>query len=131
QILSCTHCHSLERVVKSRHNAEQFVDVIHRMSKYFYDGTVAGTEGRGRIQFNNKEAQAAAEKNPMWGASPGVKKSDLAAYLASVNRSGGRALPSDLKTLARPTGKSTRVIITQYDMPRKDTVPHDADVDSR
>src|SRR6266446_4252381 len=44
QIVSCTYCHSLERIVKSRHNAEQFVQVIHRMQKYFGDGTTAGTE---------------------------------------------------------------------------------------
>ena len=28
-------------------------------------------------------------------------------------------------------GPATRVIVTQYDMPRKDTVPHDSDVDSK
>ena len=28
-------------------------------------------------------------------------------------------------------GKATRVIVTQYDMPRKDTVAHDSDVDAQ
>src|SRR5262245_6114374 len=35
QIESCTYCHSLERIVKSKHTAEQFVPVISRMLKYY------------------------------------------------------------------------------------------------
>jgi virginiamycin B lyase len=130
QIASCTYCHSMERIIKSRHNAEQMVNVIHRMSGYYFDGTMAGTEGRGRARPDTKQAQEAARKNPTWGFFPGVAKTELAAYLATVNRSGGRELP-ELKTLPRPKGKATRVIITQYDLPRKDTVPHDSDVDSK
>jgi streptogramin lyase len=61
-----------------------------------------------------------------------VPKKDLAAYLAIVNLSGGRTTwPFELKTLPRPKGKATRVIITQYDMPRPDTVSHDLDLDSK
>jgi virginiamycin B lyase len=128
QIASCTYCHSLERVLKSRHTAEQMVQVIHRMQKYYPDGTMAGTEGRGRAQFDGKAAQAAAEKNPNWGYVPGANKVELAKYLATINQSGGRALPATFNLLPRPKGKGTRVIITQYDMPRKDTVAHDMDV---
>jgi streptogramin lyase len=79
--------------------------------------------------MEGKEIQAASAKNRLYGYSPGAKKPDLAAYLASTNMSSGRGLPSEFKTLPRPTGKATRVIVTQYDMPRKDTVPHDSDVD--
>ena len=131
QIASCTYCHSLERIIKSRHDAEQMVNVIHRMQKYYPDGSMAGTEGRGRAQFDTAAAQERAERNPTWGFVPGVAKTDLAEYLATINRSGGRALPADLQTLPRPTGKGTQVIITQYDQPRRDTVSHDMDVDSR
>ena len=128
QIASCTYCHSLERVLKSKHTAEQFVPVINRMQKYYPDGTMAGTEGRGRAQFDGKAAQAAAEKNPSWGFVPGANKVELGTYLATINQSGGRALPAKFSLLPRPKGKGTKVIITQYDMPRKDTVPHDMDV---
>src|SRR5207237_5481584 len=30
----------------------------------------------------------------------------------------------------RPSGKATRVVITEYDLPRKETLPHDAAADS-
>jgi virginiamycin B lyase len=131
QIESCTYCHSLERIVKSKHTAEEFVPVISRMYRYYPDGTVASTEGRGRARFHDKEGQERADKSDSWGVAPGVKKVDLAAYLATINMSGGKSLPADLKMLPRPKGKATKVIITQYDMPRKDTVPHDSDVDSK
>ena len=127
-ILSCTYCHSLERIVKSRYDADGMVNVIHRMQKYYPDGSMAGTEGRGRAQFRSQAEQEGVEENPDWRS--GVPKTDLAAYLATINRSGGRSLPTDLKVLPRPSGKATQVIITQYDMPRRDTVPHDMDVDS-
>ena len=133
QIESCTYCHSLERVVKSKHTAEQFLPVINRMFRYYPDGSMAGTErpARGRAKFHDKEAADMFEKMPAWGYAPGVKKTDLAAYLATINLSGGKALPTSYKMLPRPKGKATRVIITQYDMPRRDTVPHDSDVDSK
>ena len=132
QMASCTYCHNLEVIVKSRHTAEEFVPVITRMQRYYPDGTTYGIyERRGRSQFAGAHEQEAAEANDSWGFWPNVKKTDLAAYLATINRSGGRNLPTEYETLPRPTGKATRVIITQYDMPRRDTVPHDSDVDSQ
>ena len=132
QMASCTYCHNLEVIVTSRHTAERFMSVITRMAKYYPDGTTYGIyEGRGRAQMADPHEQEAAEERDSWGFWPGVKKTDLAAYLATINRSGGRSLPTEFETLPRPTGKATRVIITQYDMPRPDTVPHDSDVDSQ
>jgi virginiamycin B lyase len=34
-----------------------------------------------------------------------------------------------LKTLPRPKGRATKVVITEYDLPRKDALPHDVIVD--
>jgi virginiamycin B lyase len=34
----CVYCHSLERVVKSKHTPEQWVPVITRMLRYYPDG---------------------------------------------------------------------------------------------
>ncbi len=126
QVVSCAYCHTYERIVKSRHAAERFVPVITRMQTYFGDGTAVSRSGRGRGQ-RNEHPELAAE-NPDWGNAP---KTELAAYLATVNLSGGRTTwPYELQTLPRPTGRATRVIITQYDLPRPDTVPHDMTIDS-
>src|SRR5712691_4802987 len=126
---SCAYCHNFQRIMKSTHTAEEFVSVMSRMQTYYTDGTAVSNDGRGRGQKITADRVAAVEKNPNWGSVP---KKDLAEYLASVNLSGGRTTyPFELKTLPRPTGKATRVIITQYDMPRPDTVSHDLDLDSK
>src|SRR5260221_1565397 len=51
-----------------------------------------------------------------------------AAYLATLNQSAG-ASPYELKTLPRVKGKGTRVVITEYDLPRRPLMPHDVIVD--
>ena len=131
QPVSCAYCHTYERILKSRHTAAQLVPVITRMQTYFGDGTaVSSRSGRGRGQLRTYPADfaAGAARNPNYASAP---KAELARYLASVNLSGGRTTwPYELRTLPRPTGQATRVIITQYDLPRPDTVPHDFTIDS-
>ena len=102
------------------------------MQKYYTDGSAVSRDKRGRGQIGPPDQVAAAEQNPIWGREPfGVPKKELAEYLATINLSGGKTTwPFELKTLPRPKGKATRVIITQYDMPRPDTVAHDLDLDS-
>src|SRR6202163_880186 len=38
-LLNCNGCHSLERVLKSTHDADEFLDVIQRMSLYYPGST--------------------------------------------------------------------------------------------
>ena len=54
----------------------------------------------------------------------------MAEYLASVNLSKDELWDYPLKTLPRPTVRATRVVITEYDLPRKQIQPHDAIVDA-
>jgi streptogramin lyase len=53
----------------------------------------------------------------------------MAEYLASLNLSSGGPWSYEFKTLPRPTGKATRVIYTEYDLPRDTISPHDVIVD--
>src|SRR5262249_6956316 len=53
----------------------------------------------------------------------------LADYLASVNLSRQSTHDFEPKISPRPTGRATRVIITEYDLPRKEIQPHDVIVD--
>lgn len=51
-----------------------------------------------------------------------------AEWLATVNRSTGpRTYP--FKTLPRPTGRGTRMVVTEYALPRRTIEPHDVVVD--
>ena len=55
-------------------------------------------------------------------------------YFATINQSttaDAAKWPYELKTFARPKGRATRVIITEWDLPRPTIQPHDVVVDSK
>jgi virginiamycin B lyase len=139
QAKSCNYCHNYERIVRSKHNAQRFESVIKRMNSYYPDGTAVSNDGRGWGQPLLKFGDSFGKPTPngpmegrgdRWG---GWNMAELGQYLETVNLSGGKADWSyDLQaSLPRPTGKGTRVIITQWDQPRKVTVSHDMAVDSK
>ena len=132
---SCTYCHSVERILKSRHTVERWMPVLNRMHEYFLDGSAApqGT-GRAQAEWEEEPARERNRENPDWWPLGGIKvpKAELAEYLASVNLSGGRTeFPYELKPLPRAKGPATRIIVTTWDVPRKTAVIHDSEVDSQ
>jgi virginiamycin B lyase len=114
-VLDCNSCHTLERIVRSTHDAAEFQQVFLRMAGYYPGSTplkpqrLVGDAVRRLIPAD--EAPAAAE------------------WLAGINLSGQDTWSWPLKTLPRLTGKSTHVIITEYDLPNKLIEPHDVVLD--
>ena len=109
QLLGCVSCHTLDRVVKSTHNADEFVQVIARMQGY------AQVSQPIKPQRRVDQARAA---NP-------ERFRKFAEYLASINLSEVPRWEYPLKTLDRVKGRGTHVIITEYDLPRPTIEPHD------
>jgi len=114
----CVGCHTLQRVFTSVHTPEEFQQVFKRMGTYSPGSTPArpqpllpGPRGE-RPQVSAAQAPAAAN------------------WLYSVNLSNPDRQEYDFKTLPRPKGVSTKVIITEYDLPRKESQPHDVIVDA-
>ena len=63
---------------------------------------------------------------------PAVKPAladSFADYLEALNLSGSASIASNSRPLRAPTGRATHVIITEYDLPRKEIQPHDVIVD--
>jgi len=117
--LGCVGCHTLERIVRTRYNAAEFKQVLLRMGTYFAGSSVLRpqkTKRSGRLMDPSREQQEEMAKQ--------------AEYLSTINLSTASTWQYPLKTLPRPKGRGTRVIITEYDLPRPDTMPHDAVVDS-
>ena len=112
-LIECMSCHTLERIVRSKYSADEFVPVLRRMANYANNTTME------RVQSRVVERQVSDER---------VRK--LAQYLASVNLSAGPTWAYPLKILSRPTGRATRAIITEYDLPRKTIAPHDVRTDA-
>ena len=114
----CVGCHTLQRVFTSLHDVDEWKNVFTRMGRYAPESTpthpqLLQTGGarseRPRVPANMM--QAAAE------------------FLVGVNLSNADREEYDLKTLPRPKGRATKVIITEYDLPRKEALPHDVVVD--
>ena len=114
-LLECNGCHTYERIVRSTHDADEFMQVFKRMAHYYPGSTplkpqpLAGNAGRN--VGSGPEAQKSAE------------------WLASINLSRQDTWSWQPKTLPRLTGKSTHVIITEYDLPNKLIEPHDVVLD--
>lgn len=133
----CTMCHAFSYVTRSGHDAAGWVGVLQRMQQFHNPGS---------SPFNPTDRASSPRLMQYWGglsgsaegydpeggvAAPTKRVLEQAAYLASINLSsnpeGNWKYP--LRTLPRPKGDETKVIITQYDLPRVDGEPHDAVVD--
>lgn len=120
-VRGCAHCHTLELVTRSKHDAESFTKVVERMSGYpplafplMPQRTPAPRIGPGAVP---REQQLQTWRTQ-------------AEYLSTLNMGSGTQLNYALKTFPRPTGAATRVIYTEYDLPARTRQPHDVIVDS-
>jgi virginiamycin B lyase len=113
----CVSCHTLQRIMASTHNADEFKQVFRRMGTYS-PGSVP-TKPQALLPGPRGERppvnEAIADK--------------AAALLASVDLSQTDTHDYPLKTLPRPKGRATHVVITEYDLPSADWEPHDVVVD--
>ena len=116
---SCVRCHTIDRVMRSRYDAEAWLHVLERMDGYV-TSAFPGNPQRlpaGRVtpfSERSEERQLARRRQ--------------ADYLASINLSSGTRGYA-LETFPRPTRRATRVVITEYDLPDRSRAPHDAEVD--
>ena len=112
-LLNCVGCHTLERVVRSTHDSDEWTQVISRMMGY---GAVS----------QPVKPQPMLDRSRA-GTPEQYRK--FADYLATINLSAADKWSWELKTLPRPKGRDTRAIVTEYDMVRPTTEPHDILVD--
>src|SRR5438128_2176579 len=114
-LLNCTGCHTLERIMKSTYDADGFMDVIRRMSLYYPGSTPLKPQRLSGTATRDVERGGSGRKTAEW--------------LATINLSQEPSWPFPLKTLPRLTGKSTHVIVTEYDLPNPLIQPHDVMLD--
>jgi virginiamycin B lyase len=114
----CVNCHTLQRVFTSPHSVEEWKNVFVRMGRYSPLSVparpqviVSGGPRSERPRVPAAMLQAAAD------------------FLFSVNLSNPDHEEYSLKRLPRPKGRATKVIITEYDLARKEALPHDVVVD--
>lgn len=118
-LLNCVNCHTLQRIVRSGHTADEFLQVLERMGSYANQSFPLHPQRRlatRALEVRGDELQQARRRQ--------------GEFLSSINLSSGSNWQYELKKLPRPSGRATRVIITEYDLPRPTIQPHDVILDS-
>src|SRR5947208_9753934 len=114
-LLNCNGCHTLERIMKSTYDADGFMQIFQRMAGYYPGSTPLKPQRLAGKATRDVERGGSGRKNAEW--------------LATVNLSQQQTWSFPLKTEPRLTGRSTRVIITEYDLPNPLIQPHDVVLD--
>jgi virginiamycin B lyase len=120
QLLNCVGCHTLERIARSPYDADTFAKtILPRMQGYVNQSIPQHPQLRKAERLMEERGDQRVQ----------VYRS-TAEYLATINRGEGPKWTYELKTLPRPSGRATRVIYTEYDLPRDTISPHDVLVDA-
>jgi streptogramin lyase len=119
QLLNCVGCHTLERIARSKYSAEDFLtQVLPRMQGYVQQSLPIHPQLRPAERLMEERGEDRIE---IFRAA--------ADYLSTINLSSTEHWKYELKSFARPKGAATRVIYTEYDLPRPEMAPHDVIVD--
>jgi virginiamycin B lyase len=114
-LLNCVSCHSLERIVKSSYDKDGFQNgILPRMGSYANQSTPLHVQKRIATRLLEERGDVLARA-----------RAAQAEFLSSINLSASGAWEYDLKTNPRPKGRATKVVITEYDLPRTTIEPHD------
>ena len=113
-MLDCQGCHTLQRVFTSLHDADEWKNVFTRMGRYAPETTPAHPQ--------LIVTGGARSERPRV---PAAMMQQAAEYLERVSLANPDRTEYEFKTLPRPKGKATKVVITEYDLPRKEAQPHD------
>jgi streptogramin lyase len=119
QLLNCVGCHRVERIMRSKYDSDEFLtQILPRMQGYVQQSLPIHPQLRPAERLMEEQGEDRIE----------IYRS-LAQYLSTINLSATDQWTYALKTLPRPRGAATRVIYTEYDLPRQEMAPHDVIVD--
>jgi virginiamycin B lyase len=104
----CNWCHSYQQIFRNRYDEHGWTQIVNRM-----------THGAGSPLINMREP----------GRLPAADEARLVKWLATVR--GPEAKDPSFVTLPRPQGRQTRVVITEYELPRLELATHDVTGDSK
>jgi len=114
---TCVGCHKLQYPVRSKYTADAWAPVLARMATYAQQST-----------FQHPQKRLADRDRELIGEERARLQRTQAEWLASINLSEAPEWNYALKTFPRPKGQGTRVVITEYDLPRPTIEPHDVAV---
>ena len=105
---NCSGCHSWQQIFRNRYDERSWGLIVDRMMHF------TGTA----IAVRNKPMNA-----------PDPEAAMLTKFLARVRGPESQDMP--IRTFPRPRGESTRVVVTEYELPRNLLMLHDAALDAQ
>jgi len=121
QLLNCVGCHTLQRIARSKYDADTFMKaVLPRMQGYVNQSILQHPQLRKAERLMEERGD---QRVQVYRA--------MAEYLSTVNLAESPTWSYELKKLPRPTGRATKVVYTEYDLPRETISPHDVIVDQK
>src|SRR5581483_9524984 len=99
---NCNWCHSYQQIFRNRYDEKGWGHIVNRMTKGA-GSPLINMRPRGR--FNDEDTAR------------------LVHWLATVRGPDSKEVP--FVTLPRPQGRATRVVITEYELPRLELATHD------
>ena len=111
---NCVTCHTLQRPIRSIHDADEFVQVQERMASYVNQSIPEAPQTRlaDRLAVQQERGEEGGQSRQQ------QNRQRMAEFLSSINLSKADTWNYPLKTFPRPTGRATHVIITEYDLPK-------------
>jgi len=106
--VNCNWCHSYQQIFRNRYDEHGWAQIVNRMTKGA-GSPLINMNPRGR--FNDEDT------------------AKLVKWLATVRGPDSKDPP--FVTLPRPQGRQTRVVITEYELPRLELATHDVWGDSK
>jgi virginiamycin B lyase len=115
QLLNCVGCHRVERIMRSKYDSSGFLtQILPRMQSYVQQSLPIHPQLRPAERLMEERGEDRIE----------IFRS-IADYLSTINLSATEQWKYALKTMPRPNGRATRVVYTEYDLPRETMAPHD------
>ena len=105
--VACTGCHSLDLPLQNRFDEAGWNKIVKSMETSFYNGFVPpGDQPANQLRWEGQIIR--------------FHRDDLAKYLAKVR--GPDSPPLALKPQPRPMGDAARAVVTEYELPLKETL---------
>jgi virginiamycin B lyase len=115
QLLNCVGCHRVERIMRSKYDSNGFLtQILPRMQGYVQQSLPIHPQLRPAERLMEERGEDRIE----------VYRA-VADYLSTINLSTTEQWKYALKSMPRPNGRATRVVYTEYDLPREEMAPHD------
>lgn len=124
---NCIGCHSLTPILTSKYPADAWPAILTRMFQHHS----ASLFERGEVAVVVDHPHKIKRLKPNGECC--IDYEELGRFISSINLSSrpDGTWPFELKTMPRPKGRGTKVILTEYQVPRRTAQPHDVIVDAK